>query len=209
MLENITQIDMQILTLFSRNYSASYSIRQITQLLKINYSNAFKRIKKLVDDKILSATKSGQANNISLNIQNLDTIKLISFVDVMASKKLKNTNLNQIVKEVIDIDPLSCIGIFGSQVSGKAKKDSDWDIFIISQKDKRRELEKVKSKFPHIKNIEIQVIPIEEFQESLLSKEETVVKHIVKNKQILYNSYPFYNLIRSWEMIKYAPSQRS
>jgi len=209
MFEDITKIDMEIMTLYSRDYSSSYSIRQITQLLKINYSNTFKRIKKLIDDKILSATKSGQANNISLNIFNLDTIKLISFVDVMVSKKLKNTNINQIVKEAIEIDPLSCIGIFGSQVSGKAKKDSDWDIFIISQKDKRRELEKIRSKFPHIKNIEIQVISIEEFQESLLSKEETVVKHIVKNKQILYNPYPFYNLIHSWEAIKYAPNQRS
>lgn len=205
MFENITIIDLKIMSLFTKDYSSSFSIRHITESLKINYPNAFKRVKKLIKGDILIQKKVGQANNISLNIRNIMAIQLICFVEEMESRKIKNSTLQLLIKEVIQIDPLSCIGLFGSRVSGKATKQSDWDVFIITQKEKRKEMEKIMKKFPHITNIQLQVISIEEFQESLLSPEETVVKHIVKNKQILYNPHPFYNIIYKWEMIKYAP----
>ena len=205
MLEDITLIDLKILSLFSKDYANSYSIREITQKLKINYSHTFKRINGLIKREILLQEKKGHANMISLNIKNLETIQLLSFVEQEESKKLKNPSLQLISKEAIRIDPFSCIGIFGSRVSGKAKKDSDWDVFIITSKIK--EIEKIMTRFSYARNIHLEVFFIEEFQESLVSREETVVKHILRNKQIIYNPYPFYNIIYNWEMIKYAPTQ--
>lgn len=207
MLEDITLIDLKILSLFVRDYSAAFSMRQITKALDINYSHAFRRIKKLMKDEILLSNKVGQANNMMLNIRNIAAIQLLSFVEEQESKKIKNTDLELIAKEAMQIDPFSCVGLFGSRAAGKATKESDWDIFVICQKDKRREMEKVMAKFPYIRNIQLQAFSLEEFQESLLTSEETVVKHIVKNKQIIYNPHPFYSIICKWEMIKYAPRQ--
>ncbi len=206
MLEDITLIDLKILSLFIRDYASSYSIREITQKLNINYPHAFKRIKHLVKQNVFSQRKQAHINHISLNI-NINTIQLISFVEEQESQKLKNTTLRLLVKEAVQIDPFACIGLFGSRVSKKATKSSDWDIFIITQKTK--ETNKLMSKFPHIKDIQLQVFSLEEFQDSLLTSEETVVKHIIRNKQIIYNPYPFYNIIYNWEMIKYAPTQTS
>ncbi len=207
MLEDISTIDLRIISLYSRDYSSTFSIMYITKILDINYPNAFKRIKRLVNQKILLKNKVGQANNISLNIQNIEAIQLLCFVEEMEGKKIKNTILGQLVKEVIQTDPFSCIGLFGSRASGRATKESDWDVFIISQKEKRRKLEKIASKFPHAKNLQLQVFSIKEFQDSLLTSEETVVKYIVRNKKIIYNPHPFYSIIYNWERIKYAPSQ--
>ena len=207
MLDNITTIDFRIIELYTRDYSASFSIRQITKLLKINYSNAFKRVNQLIKRGILLRKKAGQANNISFNIRNMDAIKVISFVEEMESRKIKNSNPELIATEALQIDPFCCVGLFGSRVSGRATANSDWDIFIIARKEKRREIEKIAAKFPHAANIQLQVFSIEEFQESLLSAEETVIKHIVKNKQIIYNPHPFYSIIHIWEAIKYAPTQ--
>lgn len=207
MLEDITIIDLKILSLFIKDYSVAFSIRQITRSLGINYPHAFRRIKKLVKDEILLINKVGQANSMMLNIKNIAAIQLISFVEEQESKKFKNTTLKLIAKEAIQIDPLLCIGLFGSRISGKATKESDWDVFIICQKNKRKEMEKIMTKFPYTRNIQLQVFSVEEFQESLLTLEETVVKHIVKNKQIIYNPHPFYSIIQKWEMIKYAPRQ--
>lgn len=207
MFENITIIDLKILSLFTRDYARSISIREITQELKINYSHAFKRVKKLVNDKILLQRKQGQVNHISINIRNIDTIQLISFVEEQESKKLNNTTLRLLIKEVIKIDPLGCLGLFGSRVTKKATKESDWDIFIIAQNKKIKQMRKIVSKFPHITNIHLEVISIEEFQKSLFSPEETVVKHIIRNKLIIYNPHVFYNIIYNWELIKYAPTQ--
>jgi len=201
MLENITEIDMKIISLFTKNYAKTYTIRQITTELDINYSHAFKRIKEMIQNEILVQSKQGQANIISINIFNLDAIKLLGFVDEM--KRVENPMLYKIISEVISIDPFACTGLFGSRVSGKATKKSDWDLFIITTKQKKTE--RTLSKFSYTKNIQIQVFDITEFEQSLLNTEETVVKHIVKNKQILYNPHPFYNIIRKWEKIKHAP----
>ena len=207
MLENITFIDLKILGMYARDYAANYSIRQITQILHINYSHTFKRINFLVKEGILLEKKIGRVNSISLNIANISAVQIISFVEEMQTKKLRNSTLDLIVKEVIQIYPFSCIGIFGSRASGRATKESDWDVFIITHKEKQREMEKIMAKFPHVRNMQLQVFSLEEFQESLLSPEETVVKHIVRNKQIIYNPHPFYSIIQRWEMIKYAPTQ--
>jgi predicted nucleotidyltransferase len=205
MFENINIISLKIISLYSKDYSAAFSIRDMTKRLKINYSNAFKRIKELAKEGILSEKKIGKANVVSLNLNNLDSIMLLSFVEEQESKSLKNSTLRLVAIEAMQIDPLSCTGLFGSQVSGKATKESDWDLFIITQK--RKEMEKILAKFPYAKNISLQVFTPEEFESSLLSPEETVVKHIARNKQIIYNPHPFYNIIYKWEKIRYAPSQ--
>lgn len=209
MFGDITQIDLKILSLYVRDYASSFSIRQITKKLRINYPHAFKRVKKLVGEGILLQKKQGQMNSISLNIRKLDTIQLVCFVEEQEGRKLKNTTLRLLAGEAIQIDPLACIGLFGSRVSGSATAESDWDVFIITQDAKSKQMEKILSKFPYARNVQLQVFSGEEFQESLLSREETVVKHIVRNKQIIYNPHPFYSIISVWERIKHAPSPGS
>jgi len=209
MFENITIIDLKILSLYTKDYQSRFSIRQITQKLNINYAHTFKRVKNLVKTGILIQTKEGQVNYISLNIQNIDAIQVLCFVEEQESKRIKNTTLRLLAGEMIRIDPFACMGIFGSRISGKATKTSDWDVFIITQEVKKDKMENLMSKFPHITNIELQVFSLEEFQESLLVLEETVVKHIIRNKQIIYNPHPFYNIITILEAIKHAPSQTS
>ena len=195
MLKDITSIDLKIFSLFVKDYAEHFSIRQITKKLSINYSHAFKRIKFLVNDKLLLERKEGQVNHISLNIQNINTIQILCFVEEQESKKLKHSTLSLLIKEIVKIDPFACFGLFGSRVSGKATKNSDWDLFIITQEKKLKQMNKVMTKFPHITDIQLQVFSLEEFQESLLSAEETVVKHIVRNKQIIYNPHVYYNII--------------
>ncbi len=203
MFEDITLVDLKILSLYTKDYAGTYSMREITTKLHLNYSHAFKRIKQLIAQQILLENRQGHVNVISLNLQSLHAIQLISFVE--QQQKVNNSSLDIITQKVIQIDAFACIGLFGSRVSGKATKESDWDVFIITQN--TQEMSKIMSFFPHITNIQAQIFSVEEFRDSLLSSEETVVKHIIRNKQIIYNPYPFYNIIQMWEMIKYAPTQ--
>src|SRR3989344_7053846 len=206
MSEHITAIDLKILSMYATDYNADYSIKEITDKLGINYSNGFKRVKILAEKEILLIGKQGQANRIKLNLNSIEAIQLISFVEEQESSKLRNTNLIQITKEAILIDPLVCIGLFGSSASGTARKDSDWDLFAITEK--KIEISKLMSKFPFMRNIHLQVFNADEFKDNLVSAEEHVVKHIIRNKRIIHNPYPFYGIIYYWEKVKNAPKSR-
>jgi predicted nucleotidyltransferase len=203
MLENITAIDQKIIALFTRDYLRRMSLLEMTKELDINYSHAFKRVNLMIRNHILNRSKKGMANEISINLANLDSIKLLSYIDEM--KEYGNPSLKTIINDFTAEDPFACIGLFGSRVSGKATRKSDWDVFIITAR--KEDIERLATKFSYMANIQLQVFDIEEFRDSLLSQEETVVKHIVRNKRIIYNAHPFYNLVREWERIKYVPSQ--
>lgn len=205
MFEDITTVDLKILSLYTSDYKRDISIRKITLELGINYANAFKRIRKLVQKNILTQKKIGAMNSISLNIKNTRTIQLLSYVEQEEGRRIQQTTLHLLINEMTQIDPFATLGLFGSRVSGKATKTSDWDIFIITQQKKVRSMQKILTNFPQERKIQLQVFSLEEFQESLFAREETVVKHIIRNKRILYNPYPFYNCIQDWERILYAP----
>ncbi|MFH1065120.1 MAG: nucleotidyltransferase domain-containing protein [Nanoarchaeota archaeon] len=205
MFKDITMMDLNILGMYIPDYAATFSIMEMTRKLGINYSHAFKRIKRLIKRGILTEKKRGQANEVAFNIGNMEAVQMLCFVEEM--EIIQNSSLRLIAKEAIQIDSFACIGIFGSRVSGKAIKTSDWDVFIIAQKSRISQMNKIMNKFPHVRNIQMQFFSLEEFEESLLSAEETVVKHIIRNKRIVYNPHPFYSIIQGWEKIKYAPSQ--
>jgi predicted nucleotidyltransferase len=199
MFKHITEIDMKILSVFIQDYSARYTLREITEKKKINYANAHKRFKFLVENNFLKSKKSGSSHIISLNL-NPNTISLISYVE--AINKPEHLLFDNLIKKLVQMDSLACIGLFGSRINGKSKKNSDWDIFIITNN--RREIEKELNTLSY-NDFDFTVIEEKEFLDSLNSSEETVVKHIVLNKRIIYNPFPFYNLIYTWEMIKNVP----
>ena len=169
--------------------------------IKQDITEKMRTRKELIEAKILSEKKIGNSNVIFLNLKNPNTINILSFVE--QSSDLKKDDLKDITKEIVLIDSFASIGLFGSRVSGKATKSSDWDVFVITTK--KRDIENIMSKFPHLSNIEVQFFDEDEFWQSLVSIEENVIKHIIKNKKIIYNPYPFYNLIQKWEMTKNAP----
>ncbi|MBI5065052.1 nucleotidyltransferase domain-containing protein [Candidatus Woesearchaeota archaeon] len=208
MLENINIMDFRILSVFVPDFARIYSIREIISTLGINYSYGFKRIKELVKKNILLEDKGRHSSRISFNLNNLNNIKLISFVEEQTSENVDFVKLKLIIQEVCSIDPFACIGLFGSRASSRAKKDSDWDVFIISCK--KKEVEKLCNfKTSIYENVHFQVFSLEEFKDSLESPEETVIRHIIRNKKILYNPHPFYGIIRNWQRLTYAPTQRN
>ncbi len=207
MLKNITEKDYEIVSLFTRDYAAEYSISEMTKKLGINYSNAFKRVKELAKSKVLNLKKIATVSHVSFNMKSKEAVNLLSYVDAAEGMRICNASVGDLVEAAIHVDPLCCVGLFGSRAAGTNRKDSDWDMFIIVQNGNRREMENIRSVVPYAKDIHLLVFNEDEFHDSVLSPEETVVKHILRNKRILHNPSPFYNLAALWEKVKYAPAK--
>jgi uncharacterized protein len=46
------------------------------------------------------------------------------------------TMLKQIKQNVLEVDPTAQVWLYGSRAKGNAREDSDWDILVLSSKDK-------------------------------------------------------------------------
>ncbi|MGQ0638147.1 MAG: nucleotidyltransferase domain-containing protein [Nitrososphaerota archaeon] len=141
---NITQTTLKIIGLYADNYKKSIHLREIARETNVDVKSIQLQLKKLERINVLSSILKGKNKEYTLNLNNVITkyylIMAEGFISVIYLKKhfLIKKMLDAIGKKIDD--PLI---LFGSFVKGGHTKESDIDIFVISEKkiDKRMALE--------------------------------------------------------------------
>ena len=141
---NITQTTLKIIGLYADNYKKSIHLREIARETDVDVKSIQLQLKKLERINVLSSILKGKNKEYTLNLNNVITkyylIMAEGFISVIYLKKhfLIKKILDEIGKKIYD--PLI---LFGSFVKGGHTKESDIDIFVISEKkiDKRVALE--------------------------------------------------------------------
>ena len=141
---NITQTTLKIIGLYADNYKKSIHLREIARETDVDVKSIQLQLKKLERINILSSVLKGKNKEYTLNLNNIITkyylIMAEGFTSIIYLKK------HFLIKKIFDElgkkidDPLI---LFGSFVKGGYTKESDIDIFVISEKkiDKRVALE--------------------------------------------------------------------
>lgn len=132
---NITQTTLKIVGLYTDNYKKSIHIREIAREVNVDVKSIQLQLKKLERINVLSSVLKGRNKEYTLNLDNIITkyylIMAESFISVIYLKK--HFLIKKILEEIgskID-DPLI---LFGSFVKGGYTKESDIDLFVISEK---------------------------------------------------------------------------
>ena len=141
---NITQTTLKIIGLYADNYKKSIHLREIARETDVDVKSIQLQLKKLERINVLSSILKGKNKEYTLNLNNIITkyylIMAEGFTSIIYLKKhfLIKKILDEIGKKVDE--PLI---LFGSFVKGGHTKESDIDIFVISEKkmDKRMVLE--------------------------------------------------------------------
>lgn len=198
----LTTLETNILYSFTKDIHLETSILQLSKEMKIDYKNVYLGIKNLEKKSLIVLKKIGNSSICSVNFKALDLSINLAYAEEMKSQDIflkKFPFLSNFAKEVKKISPVVCLGVFGSQASGKATSASDIDIFVLSQNEKDFKWF-VNKHFPELeKTVDLTVINFEEFYLSLKSKEFTVSKEISKNKKILVGAELFYQIITEVE----------
>ena len=141
---NITQTTLKIIGLYTDNYKKSIHLREIARETNVDVKSIQLQLKKLERINVLSSILKGRNKEYTLNLNNIITkyylIMAESFISIIYLKK------HFLIKKILDEignkidDPLI---LFGSFVKGRYTKESDIDIFVISEKkiDKNMALE--------------------------------------------------------------------
>ncbi len=194
----LTNLEMEIMYLFTKDIYLEKSILQISKEIKIDYKNTYLAMKNLEKKKLLFLKKIGKSSICHINFNAVDLPGNLAYIEETKNQEFfpkKFPFLENFIKEAKKISPIICLGIFGSHASGKATSMSDIDLFILTYKE--NEFKWFVSKhLPELeKTIDLTVISFEEFYLSLKSKEFTVSKEIAKNKKIIIGAELFYQAL--------------
>jgi len=133
---NINQTTLKILGLYRDDYRRSLHLRRIARETEVDVKAIQLQLKRLERMRILSSILRGRNREYSLNLGNLltryymilaETFTTITFLE-------KNFLVKKIIGELGDRVEGTVI-LFGSFAKGRIAKESDVDLFILTEKD--------------------------------------------------------------------------
>ncbi len=182
----ITENTLQVLSLFTNEFSRDYYIREVEKLLKISPRTAQLILESLENKGVIESKTKGKIKTYKLRLSEL-TKKYLIFVEQYKAISFLENNL--MIKEVIEkITPdIKGIGIiFGSYAKGLQKRESDVDIFVAGDYNKE-EIKKVSRNLGI--DISITCYPIKTFEKNIHT--DTLLKEVLKNHMVFVNVEQF------------------
>jgi len=174
---------LEVIALYTGNYKAEFYLRQIAKLAKLPVKTCQNFLSQLEKDKILKGKIEGKNKYFSLNLDNIQTKSYLLQAEIHKTD-LFLENYPQIKTFLKSFNTNIPIIVFGSFAKLKANKDSDIDLFIVSEKGQELPF--------HLLPYKVHQVNLSEssFMKSL-KEQEIIIKEIEENHVIL-NNHSFY-----------------
>lgn len=183
---NMTENNLQVLSLFTNGFDKEYYIREVEKLLKISPRTAQLILEDLENRGIIESKTRGKIKSYKLKINDLSK-RYLTFVELYKAISFMDEHL--LIKEAIEkISPfINGIGIiFGSYAKGTSNKESDLDIFIAGNYE-NEEVKKVSRNLGI--DISAKCYPLKTFEKNI--NQDILLKELLKNHIIFKNTELF------------------
>lgn len=184
---------LKILRHFIENKDKEFTIKQVSEELKLNYRIAYQETMALDEKKLVRIKKIGNSNICSFNY--IFNEMVLQVENTRKDELLKNKSLKIIYKRIREIqNPLYILLIFGSYSTKTQTRHSDIDICLISDsKEIKRKVKDVLELVPL--NIHFLDFTTKEFISMLNTRKRNVGHEILENNVILRGAEEFYELV--------------
>lgn len=181
--------ELDVIALYSGDYKARFYLRQISQLAKVALKTCQNILIALEKEKILKSKIEGKNKYFSLNLDNISAKSYLLKAEIHKTEFFleKYPEFKNFLKS---INTNSIIILFGSFAKFKADKNSDADLFIVSDKEEKLP----QHLLPY--NIHKNKLTEESFKKAI-SEREVLIKEIEENHIILNNPFLYINTM--WE----------
>jgi len=181
--------ELDVISLYSEDYKSKFYLRQISKLAKLPLKTCQNILVDLEKERILKSKIEGKNKYFSLNLDN------ISVKSYLLKAEIHKTDLflekySEFKTFLKSINTNALVIIFGSFAKLKAGKDSDLDLFIVSNKEEKLPFHLL----PH--KVHQNSLKEKSFKKAIVEK-ETLIKEIEENHIILNNHSSYVNII--WE----------
>jgi predicted nucleotidyltransferase len=180
---NITQTTLKILGLYTDDYKKSLHLREIARETNVDVKAVQIQLKRLEKISVLSSATRGRNKEYTLNLTNIVARYYLNMAEIFASAIYlkKNFLIKKLISE-IDNKIDGSIILFGSFVKGGHTKESDVDLFVITEKKLDRNLASKTGDLIN-RHISIKLASSQEFLNGLRSRDpliaEVISNHIV------------------------------
>ena len=178
--------EMAIISLYTGDYNARFYLREIAKLANLPLKTCQDVLVNLEKEKILKSKTEGKNKYFSLNLDNINVKSELVKAEIYKTELLleKYSEFKTFLKA---IDTNLIIILFGSFAKLKADKNSDVDLFIVTNKKEKLPYHLL----PH--KIHENALKEESFRKSLTEK-EPLIKEIESNHIILNNHSSYVNI---------------
>lgn len=200
LIKMLTEKQLKVIEVFRKNLGKKITFNQIKKGAGINSNNFLqKALSDCKKEDLLVSENLGKnvLYSIKLNEKTFSYFSIIPFQLYL----LPFDMLNRINKEILEINPLSSLIVFGSYAKKENKKNSDIDIAILVN-DKKLSGQIISAlesmRLESLIKIDYHIILVNELKEMLSSKNENLGKEIARHNLVLSNSSAFYFLLEKW-----------
>jgi predicted nucleotidyltransferase len=180
---------LEVISLYRTNYKSSFYLRQISKLARLPLKTTQDVLFSLEKNSILKSRIDGKNKYFSLNLDNIQTKSCLLQSEIYKTDAFLE-NYPQFKVFLKSLNTNALIIVFGSFAALKADKNSDLDLFIMSEKEQKLPFHLI----PH--EIHIMRLSEDTFVKALKEK-ESLIKEIEEKHVILNNHSIFVNMI--WE----------
>ncbi len=182
--------ELDVIALYSGEYKAKFYLRQISKLANLPLKTCQNILLNLEKDKILKSKVEGKNKYFSLNLDNISAKFYVLKAEIHKTNLFleKYPELKIFLKA---IDANFILIVFGSFARFKATKDSDLDLFIVSNKEEKLPIHLLPYK------IHKNGLKEESFKKAIMEK-ETLIREIEKNHILLNNHSSYVNIMWSF-----------
>ena len=190
-----TKIELQIARYLFKHYKDKSNSRQLAKLLNINHAHANKLCKSLVKKLILKKEDIGNATYFSFNYESKLAIKFIEYLLSLEEKEFPKW-LSVVLHSLKKFNDHITFGlVFGSSV--KNTKFNDVDVLLVYEKNKTKDVNKIKDEIrkSHLIEKPIRYLDIAE-KDIVLNKNDKIFYNILSDSLIFHNSEKYAKVIK-------------
>src|SRR3989344_6000710 len=182
---------IRILKLLISDRETRFTIKKISEALKINYRIAYEKILEFENEKVIRTTKAG--NSKICEFTNRFNHNVFEAEYERKEEIFKNKDLLILHNRLAELQFLFIALLFGSHAKGAANKHSDIDVLTIGgdEKEIKSAISMLPDKIHHI------AVSYENFIHMAKSREFTVVSEAIKNNIILIGIEEYYRLLKN------------
>ena len=190
-----TKTEIRVMELFVSRVLDSFSIREVSRLIKKDLKIVYSSIKKLIEKDFIIKEKNGLRLNYKKNINDLAYIENIRKEHFFIKNPLIKIHINNFIEK--SKNKFFILVLFGSYALQKQNKKLDIDLLaIVPEYDEEFEKELNASLSASNKEFHINIIDEDGFKEMLGKRDEmNVINETLNNHVLLYGADLYYLLL--------------